>query len=868
MPLEEPNLNILFIENSATLRYGLQKQLTNENYSFTITSSYIDGIDKLNTASIENNLYDLIIVGWPVQTDPSADELFALLETPQLSTLPVLVMAADPDSATHTWVIRRAHTAILDWRNHVEIGVTVQKLLAVREEPVRDEIEPIEQKERIKILFVDDSPSIRVYYRRLLTRQGYHVDVASSVDEGLDKAQENNYDLAIIDYFMPDANGDVLVNKLHHDPATQNVATAIFTSTYMDQVIEDSLNAGAVDCMFKNEADALFLARVSAMSRSVLRAKSSIAEKQRLQSILNSVGDGVYGVSNSGEITFVNPTTRVLLGYDENNELLGKSAYDLFHHCDELGNPVKKDNSRLQSAYGTKNILRNWETVFWSKTGNSLPVECTVYPQYVNENLEGSVVAFRDITERKTLEERLRWQATHDSLTELFNRRYFEEQLERRVELLKRTKTKSAVLFIDIDRFKYINDTAGHAAGDKLLVSIGQRLRERLRETDILARLGGDEFAILMCNVDEDKLFKPADGFRDIVSAGDFEHLGKLYKIDISVGVTVFDEDALSPGNILAEADVACNTAKLKGGNQTHIYSREEDYREEMDMELGWSFKLRDALDNNKFILRYQPIVPISSIDFNALNGKDNEKGQIWEQVRNNLDNNEASFEVLIRMIDNDGNEIPPGFFIPTAERFHMMPEIDYWVIENSFMKLAEIRQRWPKGTLSINVSGHTLCHKDFLETVKKGIAKYKIPTDEICFEITETTDILDMKLAQNVIHVIKSMGCRFALDDFGTGFSSFSHLKILPVDSVKIDGMFVKAMAHDPIDHAMVKSVNDIAHCLGHVTIAEYVENISTLKLLRDCGVDYVQGFVIAEPLKDPVDFLAALPHNVHVMK
>ena len=868
MSSDQSTLNILFIESSATLRFGLQKQLASENYSFTTTSSYIDGIDKLSPEATECNLYDLIIVGWPVQTDPMADELFALLELPQLNTLPVLVMGADPDSATHSWVIRRSRTAILDWRDHVDVEVTIQKLLSAKEEQVLNEIESIEQKEKIKILFVDDSPSIRVYYRRLLNRQGYDTDVASCVTEGLDKAKESNYDLAIIDYFMPDDNGDVLVRKLHNDSATQNIATAIFTSTYMDQVIEDSLNAGAVDCMFKNESDTLFLARVSAMSRSVVRAKANTTEKQRLQSILNSVGDGVYGVSDAGEITFVNPTARMLLGYEENNELLGKSAYDLFHHCDEIGNPVKKENSRLQLAYGSKNILRNWETVFWSKTGNSLPVECTVYPQYVNEKLDGSVVAFRDVTERKTLEERLRWQATHDPLTGLFNRRYFEEQLETRVELLKRTTTKSAVLFIDVDRFKYINDTAGHAAGDKLLVSIGQRLRERLRETDILARLGGDEFAILMCNVDADIIFNPADEFRSIVSAGDFQHLGKLYNIDISVGVTIFDGTGLSPGNILAEADIACNTAKLKGGNQTHIYSREEDYREEMDMELSWSFKLRDALDNDKFILRYQPIVPISCIDFDAINGNENEKGQIWELVKNNFDNNEASFEVLIRMIDNNGNEIPPGLFIPTAERFHMMPEIDYWVIENAFKKLTEIRQRWPKGTLSINVSGHTLCHKDFLDTVKKKIAEYKIPPNEICFEITETTDILDMKHAQNVIHVIKNMGCRFALDDFGTGFSSFSHLKILPVDSVKIDGMFVKSMAHDTIDHAMVKSVNDIAHCLGHVTIAEYVENMSTLKLLRDCGVDYAQGFFIAEPLKDPVNFPTALPSNVHVMR
>jgi len=865
MGSSQSSINILFIETSATLRYGFQKQFDNINYNFSIASSYSQGVEKLQPENDYSHQYNLIVVGWPIHTDPAADELFAVLEEQELLQTPVLVMSEEPDSATRTWVIRRPHTAILRWSDLHESVVTVDKLLSTLSGENSIEGALLEQKANIRILFVDDSPSVRVYYRKLLKKEGYTVEVASCASEALEKVKENTYDIAIIDYFMPDTNGDVLVNKLHSNPATHNIATAIFTSTYMDQVIEDSLNAGALDCMFKNEADALFLARVAAMGRSVVRGKSNIAEKQRLQSILNSVGDGVYGVNNDGRITFVNPTTKIVLGFNNDNEMLNKSAHALFHHADDLGNTIPIDKCELQASYGSRNVLRGWETVFWDTEGNSIPVECTVYPLYIGQSLEGSVVAFQDISERKTLEERLRWQATHDSLTELFNRRYFEEQLTKEGKWLNRSKTKSAILYIDIDRFKYVNDTAGHTAGDHILQSLGHRLRDRLRETDVLARLGGDEFAVLLRNVDPDNIHIPADSFREAISSEEFEYCGKQYRIDISIGVSIFDESMTSPGSILAEADIACGVAKLKGGNQTHIYSAEEDYRDELDIDLGWSNKLRHAIDNNRFILRYQPIVPVADIDFDSI--PDDFKGQIWD-LQNAKFNGPMRFEALIRMLDKDDKEILPGYFIPTAERFHMMPELDYWVLDAAMKKLLDINKKWPNAGMSINVSGHTLCHKDFCNIVKEKLDQYEIEPEKISFEITETTEILDMKHAQRVIHLIKHMGCGFSLDDFGTGFSSFSHLKLLPVDCVKIDGMFVQAMDRDPIDHAMVRSINDISRCLGRKTTAEYVENMSTLKILRAFCVDFVQGHIIAQPLLDPIADYSTLPNNVRAIK
>lgn len=623
----------------------------------------------------------------------------------------------------------------------------------------------------------------------------------------------------------------------------------MFTGTYLDKVIKDALDAGATECMFKNEVDALFLTRIAAISRSV-RSKNSIeVQRQRLHSILQSVGDGVYGVDNNGKISFINPTAIRILGYENEANVIGRNPGELFHHSDTRGQAVAPEACKLQRSYGKPDILQNWETVFWHLSGSVVPVECTVYPMYMAGRQEGSVVAFQDISERKRLEEKLRWQATHDPLTELFNRRYFEEQLETEVERLARSKETSALLYIDLDRFKYINDTASHDAGDQLLVQIGQKLRTRLRSTDTLARLGGDEFAILLRNVDPDCLEKAADAFRSVLTDGCFYYNNRAYGIQGSIGVATFSDNSESPGDVLAQADIACHVAKTAGGNQLHMYVESSDYKAEMGADLGWSSRLREAIERNHFELYFHPIVPVAAIDLANL---PRESGLLWNQITRNPSMVKVCFEVLLRLKGRDANLIMPGAFIPTAERFHLMPDIDYWVLRNAIKTLGEFQNIWQEVIFSINLAGQTLIKRDLVPTIKDLSQRYGVNPGSLSFEITETTAIANIPAAQRVINELSALGCRFALDDFGTGFSSFSHLKHLDVDCVKIDGMFVRGMAKDPTDHAMVISMNDIAHFLGQKTVGEYVETADTLRLLADCGVDYVQGFYISPPIPE----------------
>ncbi|MDX5410334.1 MAG: EAL domain-containing protein [Thauera sp.] len=843
---------ILLIEESATLRYALDRQLRADGYPVVMADTYTRGLERLSGGDADAPPFDVLVIGWPAHTHPVADELLTLLEEPRLAQLPVLILVQDPDAATRTWVIRRARTAMLDWRHHAELPATLRKLRSVPGKVPETAVADTLQRAQVHVLFVDDSPSVRAYYRRLLSGRGYDVDVASNVTEAFDKARQNAYDIAIIDYFMPDANGDELCRRLRAEPNTRHIVTAIFTSTYLDQVIRDSLNAGAVECMFKNEVDDLFLARVDAMSRSVQSTRSIEAERRRLQSILNSVGDGVYGVDREGRITFANPAACAALGQPREEELIGHTAHEMFHFADESGAPVAPAASLLNCAYGSRQVLRAWETVFWTRDGRSIPVECTVYPLYVRGNHEGSVVAFRDITERKTLEERLRWQATHDPLTELFNRRYFEEQLEKEHQWRQRYQGTSALLYLDLDHFKYINDTAGHAAGDALLVQVGHRLQERLRKTDTLARLGGDEFAIIMRSVDPEGLETAADTFRTTITERDFEHDGKQFKIAASIGLAQFGAGAQSPGDILVDADIACYIAKSRGGNHTHLYDPEGDHKTRMDVDLGWSTQLRDALADNRFELRYQPILPLSMFAERLPELRADES--LWDGLDLAAVPCRLGYEVLVRLRDRNGHEIQPDTFIPTAERFFLMPAIDFWVLERACAELARLKRVLGKACFSINLSGHTLCHPELIAHIRTAIAEHALEPSSLTFEITETAAICDMRAAQRAIHALKDIGCNFSLDDFGTGFGSFSHLKQLPVDFIKIDGMFIQSITHDPIDRAMVTSLAGIAHHLGCRTIAEYVDSPEIMQTLLECGVDFIQGNIIAAPLADPV--------------
>ena len=835
---------ILLIEKTGTQRHILGKILRKKGHDVVLAPDFVIGTAKLLDAGEGPHPFDSVVLGWPNYADPHTDQLLAELMERKFQPIPVLVMAPEAEPAIRDWVTRRPNTAMILWESYTEAAESLVKLLTDRGRDIETTNGNHTGEDPIRILFVDDSPTVRVYYQRLLNKNGYLTEVAVDADDAVRLAMEMPFDIAIIDYFMPKINGDELCKILKESPQTSGITSAILTGTYHDQVIRDSLDAGAVECMFKNEAKELFLARVGAMSR-MIHVKTSINnQRQRLEGILNSVGEGVYGVDTKGLINFINPAALRILGYDDEGLVLGNSPYELFHFADADGKKIHRAESFMEQAYKAGYGLSSWETVFWNREKKVVPVECTIYPLHIRGKREGSVVAFGDISERKSLEKKLRWQATHDSLTELLNRRYFEDELEKEVNRLKRSKEVSGLLIIDLDRFKYIND----AAGDQLLIKIAHQLRVRIRDTDMLARLGGDEFAIIMRNIKPKDILSAADIFRELLQHCTFSYAGNNYKINGSVGVAVISKDTISPGEVLANADIACHLAKSKGRNQTHLYIPESDAKSDMDLDLGWSSRLREALDDDLFTLYYQPIVPMDEIDLENLPKMD---GALWQQLHTKGLNYEG-YEVLVRLQGHEGDIILPGAFIPTAERFNIMCEIDRWVLKHSIKELAKTNKHRNEIFLSINLSGQTLGDEKIFDYIKTLIREYEVNPARLTFEITETAAISNIDAARKLIYELNAMGCLFALDDFGSGFSSFTHLKNLLVEKIKIDGSFVQGIAKDPMDHAMVVSMNDIAHSLSRRTIAEYVENAAILRLLKDMGVDYVQGVYVSPPLEE----------------
>jgi diguanylate cyclase (GGDEF)-like protein/PAS domain S-box-containing protein len=700
----------------------------------------------------------------------------------------------------------------------------------------------------IRILFVDDSPTVRASYEKLIASNGYEVETATGVIEGMQKAIDGNFDIAIVDYFMPDGTGNQLCMQLRDNPATAHIACAIITGTYLDKAIIESLDAGAVECMFKNEAQELFLARLKAMSRSIRNIKTNEQERRRLKGILSSVGDGVYGVDNNGLITFINPAALEMLGYENASELIGESPHRIFHSVYEDNSAKSEEACKLSCAYKDGETLRGWELNFITRKGNHMPVEVTVFPLNIDDKPQGSVIAFRNISERKHMEKELKWQASHDYLTNLPNRSHFEEQLSTEVKRLSRSDTCSALLYIDLDRFKYLNDTAGHRAGDQLLVEVGRTLSSRLRNTDTLARLGGDEFAIILRDIDPHQHFQAADDFREVLANRPFSYEGKSYNIHSSIGISVISKHTQSPGEVLAHADIACHIAKSKGRNSTHMFVNDYAEQNAMDRELGWSTRLQNALQNDLFVLYYQPVLPLNDIDCSAL---PEESGILWRGMQEGVIPSALRYEVLLRLANPQGDLINPDAFVPIAERFGIMKDIDRWVVKRAMKELSrqESHHHLPVN-LSLNISGQTLEDDTFAAFVKDTANRFNIDLCSLTFEITETTAIDNIDSASRLISDLRALGCRFALDDFGCGFSSFTHLKFLPVDYIKIDGIFVKGMLNKGIDRAIVDSIVQIAHSVNKQTVAEYVESADILATLKEAGVDYIQGYYISDPL------------------
>jgi diguanylate cyclase (GGDEF)-like protein/PAS domain S-box-containing protein len=547
-------------------------------------------------------------------------------------------------------------------------------------------------------------------------------------------------------------------------------------------------------------------------------------EKELLRVTLASIGDAVITTDSAGNITYLNPVAEQLTGWD-NSSVRGINLPLIFRILSKTTLlPVVNPVTQCLRDGDVKGLTN--DTLLVRRDGRSLVIDDSAAPIFDDDGkVLGAVLIFRDVTEKRQLADQLAHQALHDSLTGLVNRREFTNRVSR-VIMEQGVDGINALLYMDLDQFKIINDSCGHVAGDELLRQISLLMLSEVRGRDTLARIGGDEFGLLLEHCSISRALAIGDKLRQKVMDYRFAWNHKVFTLGVSIGaVAISQGDTLS--SVLSNADAACYAAKDRGRNQVHVYHHDDKDLILRHGEMQWTTRIKNALAHDGFQLYYQPIKALNPIT-GELGGKDYN-------------------EILLRLVDQD-KIILPDEFIPAAERYDLMGQIDRWVFKACIDKLSR-EKKWSNTITSINVSGQSIGNTDFHQFVISLINESKVLPSNLCFEITETAAISNLLQARYFISTLKKMGCRFSLDDFGSGLSSFAYLQTLEVDFLKIDGRFIKDIQFNPIDRVMVESIISIGHVLGLSVIAEMVENAATMGILTKLGVDYGQGYAIGHP-------------------
>jgi diguanylate cyclase (GGDEF)-like protein len=627
-----------------------------------------------------------------------------------------------------------------------------------------------------------------------------------------------------------DKAADIILNEVY--PSQSVVVDYFMKMLKLQKAQLDGLAGGSLSRLKTNSSFnklvllLIFIGLLSIilfMLKNIRRIESQIVlEKEKAQVTLRSIGDGVITVNDKGEIEYLNQvaldfideTSSHLVGRYV-NEIFDKSFQnsqllicDCIHHVLQDGGPLEETSDILFSLINKP----------------SLTLKANVSPIVdVHHKVSGVVISFHDITESQALLKKIQHQASHDALTGLLNRRAFEEKVNQMLELFD-SGNNHAFCILDLDQFKIVNDSAGHAAGDELLRQLAKVMQPVLRKSDLLSRLGGDEFGVFLSNVTSDEALKITEKLLTAVQSFGFYWEDNVYRVGVSIGMINVPGEIIDYEYLYQAADSACYIAKNEGRNQIHLMPIDGDILHKKAEESELLQYLTKTLKEQQFYLYGQNIQPISP----RAEGR-------------------KHIEVLLRMKDKYGTIISPMAFIPLAERYGLMANIDIWVLG----QVCQLINSTPLDdtVYAVNLSGQSLSSKEHMKEMLMTFLDYQIPPGRLCLEVTETVAIANLDSASNFMATLRDHGCSIALDDFGSGLSSFSYLKTLPLDYIKIDGVFVKSMDDDKSSSIMIEAIHNVGKKLGLFTIAEYVETESSVIALKEIGIDMAQGYYFDKP-------------------
>ncbi len=548
--------------------------------------------------------------------------------------------------------------------------------------------------------------------------------------------------------------------------------------------------------------------------------------KQFAQFTLESIAEGVITTDTGGRIDYMNRAAESLTGHGR-DEMAGRNFSEALKLVDEADRRALEDPVERCLATRTRVNMGRRAVLLGRTSEHEHSVELTASPiRRDTGGIGGVVVLVHDVSEIRGLTKQMSYQASHDALTGLINRREFERRLQQCLVHAREKESMHVLCYLDLDRFKAVNDSCGHQAGDRLLQEISAILKDKVRDSDFCARIGGDEFALLLVGCPLNKARQIAESVVHAVADYRFVWHNRIFTLGVSIGLVEMGQSSGTSEETLAAADSACYVAKQRGRGRVEIYTAREENLARERGEIVWLKRIQNALTNDGFELMTQPILSVAN------------------------DGHGPAVEVLLRLADTKGGHTEPADFMVSAERYQLMPEIDRWVVRTTLAALGNNQLRLPEGrSVSINISGQTLGDESFLEFVVDCLDSSAVSPGSICFEVTESALIANLANGQRFIEVLHGMGAEFALDDFGSGLGAFSKLKHLPVDYLKIDGSFTRGLAVDAVNQEMVSAMIKLAETMNFRTVAEEVEEQSDFDALRAMGIDFVQGYFVERP-------------------